>query len=72
MEEDKRAICDALCETLRLTRECSDLDTLAYVHCAAGDEYVLTVWGADKRIKKRVCVTADSGVAMIRDILRHI
>ena len=72
MEEDKQAICDALCKTLQLTRRYSDLDTLAYVHCADDEEYVLTVWRADKRITKRVCVTLDSGVAMILDILCHI
>lgn len=71
MEEDKQAICDALYKALRLTRECSDLGTLDYVHRADGEEYVLTAREADKR-GKVICVTADSGAAMIRDILRHI
>lgn len=69
MEEDKQAICDALCKALQLTRDASDLIRIVY-HRTEDMEYAeLKFQGSFRR---RVNVTLDSGTAMIRDILRHI
>lgn len=69
MEEDKQAICDALCKTLQLTRGASDLIRIVY-HRTGGMEYAeLKFQGS---LRRRVNITRDSGTAMIRDILRHI
>ncbi len=75
MNEDKQAICDALLYTLQLTREHHDLVELVYqkrVNDQYYDELVTAVWGGDARAQKTINVTADSGIAMIRDILRYI
>jgi len=75
MNEDKQAICDALTFALQLTREHHDLVELVYqkrVNDQYYDEMVTAVWGGEARAQKTITVTADSGIAMIRDILMHI
>ena len=64
--EDKQAICNALCETLRLTRSGSDISEIRY---NAEGEYV-TVEYTTGHIN--INVAFDSGAAMIRDIMRGI
>ena len=69
--EDKQAICDALVKVLRLTRHHTDLKELRYEMTDDGFEIVQAVWGRSKATKT-VNVTADSGEAMIRDIMKWI
>lgn len=67
MEENKHTICRLLATTLASTRQFHDLYALVY------DEETETV---DCRFvnggSRKVNVAADSGAAMIRDILRSI
>lgn len=72
MNEDKQAICDALLYTLQLTRAHPDLKELAYERLDDGFEIVTAKWEGEWRAEKAVNVTADSGTAMIRDIMRWI
>jgi hypothetical protein len=64
--EDKQRILDLLCETLHATRAQYDLQDLRY---NAEKDTVLAVYenGAIE-----VNVAMDSGIAMIRDVLRAI
>lgn len=67
MEEDKRAICLCLSMTLRLTREYHDLSELKYD--SDKEVVVATFAGGCTRV---INVACDSGVAMVRDILRGL
>ena len=64
--EDKQAICDALCKALQLTRSGSSIFEIRY---NAEGEYV-TVYYTTGHIN--INVAMDSGMAMIRDILRGL
>ena len=64
--EDKQKICDLLAETMRQTRELNDLNALTYD--AMGEKVVAKF---DHRWTV-INVAADSGIAMIRDILKAI
>ena len=66
MREDKQAICDALCKALQLTRSGSDISKIEY---HAEGEYV-TVYYTSGHIN--INVAFDSGIAMIRDILKGL
>lgn len=66
MREDKQAICNALCKALQLTRSGSDISEIEY---HAEGEYV-TVYYTSGHIN--INVAMDSGIAMIRDILRGL
>ena len=65
--ENKQRICSALAPVLRLTRH---LDDLAYLHYDPKTEKVEATFlnGSVKRVN----VAADSGTAMIRDIIQQI
>ena len=66
MREDKQAICTALCKALQLTRSGSDISAIRY---NAEGEYV-TVYYTTGHIN--INVALDSGMAMIRDILKGL
>lgn len=68
--EDKDEICELLCKTLQATRQHRDLEAIHYQMLDNGDETVTVKWS--KGGTTIVNVTADSGIAMIRDILRAI
>ena len=65
--EDKRSICDRLLETLKLTRQLYDLIDLDYI-----EEKEIVVAHFEGGGKKEINVAMDSGIAMIRDIIRAI
>ena len=65
--ENKQAICDALTETLKLTRNCEDIIRIEYnpnTECA-----LICCKGADPI---PVNVACDSGTALILDIMRRL
>lgn len=67
--ENYQVICTFLCVTLRQTRQYRDLESLDHVQ--KGEErYVIArfVNGSSRKIT----VTMDSGIAMIKDILRRL
>lgn len=69
--EDKQMICDRLLMALRATREHSDLIGLDYETDEKHQmQFVTAEWlnGNSKKIN----VTLDSGVAMIRDIMEAL
>lgn len=69
--EDKQAICDELCETLRLTRDGRDLKQLTYVcdYQKHNETVRIEFMSGYARIAN---VTADSGTALIRDVLKAL
>ena len=70
LREDKDLICKELAKLLKLTRNQSDLKALRYEILDNNDEIVTIEWEGGCR--KVVCVSMDSGTAMIRDILRAL
>ena len=66
--EDKVKICRLLLAALQQTRQCHNLTDLKYIN-RNGDEYVHAVFSCGSDIP--IDVTADSGMAMIRDITRR-
>ena len=67
--ENYQVICDTLCSTLRLTRQFDDLVKLE--HIQEGEErYVVAEF--TNGVTRKITVTADSGIAMIKDILRNL
>ena len=74
--ENKKDITACLCATLKRTREYNDLTDLIYyapgeVPNAPDEEYVLAIFQAP-RPHKRICVTADSGAALILDVMKGL
>lgn len=71
MEENKQEICDSLLKTLQKTRHLSDLYSLIYTgKMTSGNEYVVATFRTGNR--KAINVTADSGIAMIKDIVKWL
>lgn len=69
--EDKAKICELLLPLLQATRCGSDIVSLEYTSLPGiYDEVVCVTW--ENNYKQIVNVTADSGVAMISDIIRRI
>ena len=67
--ENYQAICNALCSTLRLTRQFDDLESLEHIQDGK-ERYVVAKF--DGYYTKRIRVTMDSGIAMIKDIVNHL
>ena len=67
--EDKQKICRLLFEALKATRNQSDLREIVYSRENDDREAVTLVY---KRGKMVVNVSMDSGIAMIKDILRAL
>lgn len=67
--EDKQAICDLLCAALKATRDQRDLKSLVYHRQGPDDEMVSIIWDNGGT---SVNVSMDSGIAMIRDILKAL
>lgn len=69
--ENKQTILDRLLETFKLTRQLEDLESLTYrTDLVEGMEIVVMRYRNDG--EKRVNVTADSGIAMIEDIMKYV
>ena len=69
-KENKKEITEKIEELLRLTRRFSDLEGLEYVQTPAFEEYVVAYF--ESGAQKQVCVTADSGIAMIQDVVARL
>lgn len=70
MKENKQAICSYLLAALQATRECSDVVDLNYVELNEDEQLVEVVYPNESVI--RINVSCDSGIAMIRDIVRRL
>lgn len=69
MKEDKQEICTRLRIALNATREYSNIDVMIYKKKENGDE---TVYACFPNCTKEINVSADSGAAMIRDIVNGL
>ena len=67
LEEDKQLVCDRLLAALQVTRELYDLMELRYMEHS---EVVIAEFANGS--KKVINVALDSGVAVIKDIMRQI
>lgn len=67
--EDKQHICDLLFAALKATRDQQDLQSLTYHFNGPDDQMVTIAWPEGGT---SVNVSADSGIAMIRDILKAL
>lgn len=69
--EDKAEILNSLAETLRKTRAGSDIKGIEYtVDEATCEEFAVIHW--ENGATKRVLVTGDSGISLIRDVTKAI
>ena len=67
--ENYQVICNWLCRAHQRTRQFDELESLE--HIKEGEErYVVASF--DGNYTKRIRVTMDSGIAMIKDILRNL
>lgn len=68
--ENKQLILDSLCSALQLTRDQADLEALEYKEIGPDKQHVIAIYnGCGSR---EINVSLDSGIAMIRDVLRAI
>lgn len=70
MFESKRRITDKLFELLVMTRQYADLVDLKYVKDKDGEEYIYGKF--ENGQIEQINVTQDSGIAMIRDVVRRL
>lgn len=68
--ENKQLILDALCSALQLTRDQADLGALKYKEIGPDEQRVIATY--DGGGSREINVSLDSGIAMIRDVLRAI
>ena len=68
--ENKQMICDKLLETLQLTRQYEDLQSLIYLRGGQDHETVMALFASGGT--REINVSMDSGAAMVRDILRAL
>ena len=70
MNENKSEITTALTTTLKLTRAGYDIDHINYAVDPIGDEYCYIIFtnGGSRKVN----VTADSGIALISDVVRAL
>lgn len=70
MKENKQLICDLLTETLKATRDQADVVSIKFRELGPDDQEVTVTY--ENGGFRSVNVSLDSGIAMIRDILRAI
>lgn len=68
--EDKKKICDLFMLTLQATRQYSDIEALNYEVTPNGEEVVTAIFEQGGR--KTANVSGDSGIAMIKDIIKGL
>ena len=68
--ENKEVIINYLCQTLKQTVAGVGLERIRYEQLSNGDELAILIY--DNGYHKSVNISADSGVALMRDILRAI
>lgn len=73
MEEDKQAICDKLCEALRLTKAGQSIKSLEvlYSETLPRREYIIIVRERPEPAQQ-IEISGDSGVRMIADVMNRV
>jgi hypothetical protein len=66
--ENKQLILDSLCSALQLTRDQADLEALEYKEIDPDEQRVIATYDGGE--SREINVSLDSGIAMIRDVLR--
>lgn len=74
--ENKQEICKKLYELLNLTRSGNGLVSIEYVK-EGQEEFAKVYWqhgepGGMEMFVQKICITGDSGIAIIRDVLNKI
>ena len=71
--EDKKRIVKMLHNVLLATRACNDILCMDYWKDGK-EEYVMVLYANDPNGLRscNICVTADSGIALIKDVLRRV
>lgn len=77
--EDKQEICKKLYELLKITRGGNHLLSIEYVKDGS-EEYAELYWQNDwqkdhpnhKGFLQKICITGDSGIAIIQDVVQKI
>ena len=67
--ENKQEILNKLLVAIQATRAGEDVETMVY---DAPSEMVLVYFGKSKEPGRKINVACDSGIAMLRDVLRNI
>lgn len=73
--ENKIIITNSIGLLLVATRQYSDLESCEYIKDDHGDEWILLTGLPNEtgyRWKYKICVTWDSGIAMIMDVMRKL
>ena len=65
--ENKKEICNSLCATLQKTRDQSNLMSLTFDY---NREIVIAKYDDDRKVEVNVC--GDSGIALIKDVIRKL
>lgn len=68
--EDKNYIMQMLLATLKYTVAGLDIAAIRYEQISNGEEFAIIIY--ESGIHKPVNITADSGIALMRDILRAL
>lgn len=71
MNEDKQAICDALCEALKLTCNYGGGYIRQLKYCKDEHKEIVSVIFIDYSFKD-INVACDSGTALIRDVMNNL
>ena len=66
VREDKAKITKELLKLLAMTSEYEDLEELEYVKDKCNEEWVIGTFASG--YTRRICVTANSGIALIRQV----
>ena len=74
--EDKQEICKKLYELLKLTRGGNGLASIEYMKDGS-EEFAKVYWqhgepGGMEMFVQKICITGDSGLAIIQDVLMKI
>lgn len=69
-KEDKKKICKKLFELLTMTRDQEALVSLEYTATTTHEEAVVATYRSGR--KQEINVSMDSGIALIRDVVRAL
>lgn len=75
MEENKQEIADKLAELLKITRRFHDIERIKVIEIGDkthSEEFAEVYIKNNDAPYRRICITADSGIAMIKDIIQRL
>lgn len=69
MEEDKKEIVEKLTKVIKKTRAGQSIQNIVYTKEYGGTEVVHVMYIG---YEKKIIVTGDSGIGIIRDVMKHL